>query len=400
MSNFKDLEKLLEKYVEDGLPGCGIQISQRGETLYENYFGWADKENNIKLNSTHLFRQASLTKVAMYTTAMMLYEQGKFLMSDPLYEYFPEWKDSRKAIRTADGGYRVVPTEKPVTIKNIFNMTVGLPYHMLLGADAPTQHPTSTAMARAMKELEARPHYTLREQIEKMAEIPLAFEPGSHFLYGFSSELTAGLLEAICGKPAEVVIKEMLFEPLEMNTSANFLIDDMEERLVQNYYLKPGKNLSDNDALYIPDDEISVKSVGKLGTVSGFARVITNCNDYTHLMQMLANGGKYKNEQIMGRATIDLIRTNTLTQSQIEKDFSNDYLAGYGYGYGMRTLMDQYAGAHNGVPGAFGWTGGSGTWAEADPSRGISIVYMHNLQPNLELYHHLRMRAVAYGCLS
>ena len=65
----------------------------------------------------------------------------------------------------------------------------------------------------------------------------------------------------------------------------------------------------------------------------------------------------------------------------------------------MRTLMDQYAGAHNGALGAFGWTGGSGTWAEADPSRGISIVYMHNLQPNLELYHHLRMRAAAYGCL-
>lgn len=116
-------------------------------------------------------------------------------------------------------------------------------------------------------------------------------------------------------------------------------------------------------------------------------------------MQMLANGGVHQGNRIIGHGTIDLIRTNTLTPKMIEEDFSNTYLAGYGYGYGMRMLLDPYTGQHNGSLGAFGWTGGSGTWAEADPSTGTSIVYMHNLQPNLEEYHHLRMRAAAYGCL-
>ena len=139
--------------------------------------------------------------------------------------------------------------------------------------------------------------------------------------------------------------------------------------------------------------------VGPLGTVPGFSRVITNCRDYTKLMQMLANGGVYDGRRIMGRKTIDLMRTNTLSDTLIREDFSNNYLAGYGYGYGVRTLMDRYVGHHNGSLGAFGWTGGSGTWAEADPSEGVSIVYMHNIQPNLEEYHHLRMRATAYGCL-
>ena len=139
--------------------------------------------------------------------------------------------------------------------------------------------------------------------------------------------------------------------------------------------------------------------VGPLGTVPGFSRVITNCWDYTKLMQMLANGGVYNGERIMGRKTIDLMRCNTLSDEVIQRDFTNSYLAGYGYGYGVRTLMDKYAGHHNGSLGQFGWTGGSGTWAESDPSEGVSIVYMHNLQPNLEEYHHLRMRATAYGCL-
>ena len=93
------------------------------------------------------------------------------------------------------------------------------------------------------------------------------------------------------------------------------------------------------------------------------------------------------------------MRTNTLTEKQIREDFTNNYLAGNGYGYGVRTLMDRYAGHYNGSLGAFGWTGGSGTWAEADPEEGVSIVYMHNLMPNMEEYHHLRMRAAAYGSL-
>ena len=96
MANFKDLDRLLQKYVDEGLPGCGCMIAKRGEVLYENYFGWADIENAKPLTRDNLFRQASLTKVAMYTTAMMLFEQGKFLMDDPLYEYFPEWKHMNK----------------------------------------------------------------------------------------------------------------------------------------------------------------------------------------------------------------------------------------------------------------------------------------------------------------
>ena len=398
MSDFRDLDHLLQKYVDDGLPGCGCVIAKQGKILYENYFGWSDKEQGRRLTRENVFRQASLTKIAMYTTAMMLYEQGKFLMTDPIYEYFPEWRNSTKLVPGPDGRMRIVPTKGPITVKHIMNMTCGLPYDMIMG-DTPVQHPVSARMAEAMKPLREKGHYTLREQIRAMSGVPLAFEPGSRFLYGFSSELTAGLLEAVCGKPAETVIKEMLFEPLGMESSANFIFGDLSERLVKNYYLHPGKKLGEADAMYALTTEQDARFVGPLGSVSGFSRVITNCFDYTRLMQMLACGGVYNGTRIMGRKTIDLLRTNTLTETMLREDFTNDYLAGYGYGYGMRTLMDPYAGHHNGSVGAFGWTGGSGTWAEADPAEGVSIVYMHNLQPNLEEYHHLRMRAVAYGCL-
>ncbi len=398
MADFKELDRLLQKYVDDGLPSCGCVIARKEEILYENYFGWADMEAKVRLDASHVFRQASLTKIAMYTAAMMLFEQGRFLMTDPLYEYFPEFKNATKLVTKPNGLLEVVPVDNPILVRHIFQMTCGLPYEMIMGG-IPVQHPTATAMASEMKKLREKGYFTLREQIRAAARVPLAFEPGTRFLYGFASELTAGLLEELCGKSAELVIKEMLFDPLGMDSSANFLCGDLEERLVKDYYLKPGKSLGDEDAFFLPPPEQEARFVGPLGTVPGFSRVITNCRDYTKLMQMLACGGSYNGVKLLGRKTIDLMRCNALSPQVLQEDFTNNYLAGYGYGYGVRMLLDRYAGQHNGIPGQFGWTGGSGTWAEASPEEGLSVVYMHNLQPNLEEYHHLRMRATAYGCL-
>lgn len=160
MSDFKNLDRLLQKYIDDGLPNCSCMIAKKGEILYENYFGWADKENAVPLTADHVFRQASLTKIAMYTTGMMLYEQGRFLMSDPLYEYFPEFRHSTKIIQLPNGTLEEVPVEHPITVKQIFNMTCGLPYEMIIGG-IPVHHPTAKAMADEMKALRANGYFTL-----------------------------------------------------------------------------------------------------------------------------------------------------------------------------------------------------------------------------------------------
>ncbi len=117
MSDFKALDRLLQGYVDNGLPGCSCMIARRGEILYENYFGYSDVEHQIPLSAQNVFRQASLTKIAMYTVGMMLYEQGKFLMTDPLYEYFPEFRHSTKIIQRSNGTLEEVPTEHPITNK-------------------------------------------------------------------------------------------------------------------------------------------------------------------------------------------------------------------------------------------------------------------------------------------
>ena len=125
--------------------------------------------------------------------------------------------------------------------------------------------------------------------------------------------------------------------------------------------------------------------------------LITSSTDFATFMQMLANGGTYKGKKFLGAGTVAMLHANQLGEAQM-KDFTNDYLAGYGYGYGFRTLLTQEYG-HNGHIGCFGWTGGSGIWVEADPVDKFSIAYMHNMMPNEELYHHHRVRATAYGIM-
>ena len=385
MADFRDLDCLLEGFTKEKLPACAMQIAQRGKTIYEGYFGYSDLDAKTPVTKDSIFRQASRSKLPLYTTMMMLYEKGKFLLSDPISNYFPEWATSKKVVHKPDGSYDIVPTDRPIIISDVLSMKCGLPYCNFPG---PTTDPTMKAMQEGMAPLWEKGHYTIREQVRAMAEAPLAFEPGTDWLYGFASELAAGIIEEVCGKSIDDVFLEFLFEPLGMENTRSHYFGDIKERMVKLYGLTPEGELKPTTFELDDRHQLGIENE------RGWARLFSTVNDYTKLMQMLANGGVYEGRRIMGRKTIDLMRSNSLS-----KPFDDTYNAGYGYGFGVRTLVDKNKGNHNGSLGAFGWTGGFGSWCEADPEEGVSIVYMHNRIPNGELYYHLRMRAAAYGCL-
>ena len=192
--------------------------------------------------------------------------------------------------------------------------------------------------------------------------------------------------------PMETVdhFKEMLFDPLGMkDTAAIFPDEQTKNRLVTLYAKDPDGNLVPGpdffDKKHLPGKE----------NEAGWARLYSSVEDYSRLLQMLACGGVYDGTRLMSSTTIDLMRTNGLTREQL-LDFPDK---GYGYGLGFRTVIDPAAGDLNGSIGAFGWTGGFGSWCEADPAEGLSIVYMHNLIPNDEQYYHPRVRTASYGLL-
>ena len=386
MSNFNDLSNLLGSFPHGGPSGCACGIAKDGKTIYEGYFGLADIESKKPVTSDTVYRLFSMTKVIICAAALILFERGKYLLNDPLYEYFPEYKEVNRVEVNPNGTVELVPVKNPMLVKHAFSMAVGLPY-------ASDDSVTAQEMKRVQNEL-AKSHgkYNLRTEIKAMSKVPIAFEPGSHWLYGYGHELVAGLIEVASGMTVGEFLQKEVFEPLAMKDTGYRYHDNIEERMITNYQrqedgklIKTVGMLDDNhkpDALY----------------EAGGAGLYSTVRDYLRFTQMMANGGQLDGVKILGRKTIDLMRRNQLNDAQM-KDFTNSYLAGYGYGLGVRTMMDPAAGNYNGSIGEFGWTGYLGTWTAIDPSENLSIVYMHQMEPNMEEHYHHRVRAAAYGCL-
>ena len=388
MRDFTRMDKLLQSFVEQGTnPGCAVAVMQGDELIYHGEAGYADIESGKKVDIHSMFSQASTTKLFTYAILGMIYEEGKFLFSDPLYYYLPEWKNTQKYVMRPNGDIDVEPLEKPITIRDAVAMMCGLPYCMVPVVNPAT--PTLAAMSREMKELLKKGPSTIAEEVEVMANVPVMFEPGSHWLYGFGSEITGVLVETFEGKPLREVFKDRLIDPLELEDADTFARPWNKDRIVTNYAKKgPGQfeRATDFSAL----DPESVPAGAR-------PNLLISAHDFAVFMQMLANGGTYKGKKFLGSGTVAMLHENQLGPTQL-KDFENDYLAGYGYGLGYRTLLTQKYG-HNGHLGDFGWTGGTGIWVEADPVDKFSVTYMHNMRPNEELYHHHRVRAVVNGIM-
>ncbi len=384
MATFQHLDELLKQFAGNTVPGCGCAVAQNGKILYEGYYGTADLKTGRPVTEDTVYRLFSMTKVIVCTAAMMQFERGKFLLNEPYYNYFPEYKNTQVAETRPNGEVVIRPAKSPMLVRDTFNMAVGLPY--------PSGNSyTEQAMRKVREELAAKGKYTLQDDVRAMAEVPVRFDPGTHWAYGFGHEMVAALVEATSGMTIGEFLKKELFEPLGMESTGYRFFGDIEQRMCQmtrrekNGVFIPVETEADRN--HQPDAVYEGGGAGLFGTV----------RDYIKFTQMLANGGVYEGRRYIGRNTIDLMRRNMLSDAQM-KDFTNSYNEGYGYGLGVRTMVEP-AGVTNMPVGEFGWTGAAGTWASIDPKDGFSVVYMHQMMPNDEEYHHHRVRSVAYGCM-
>lgn len=388
MSDFMCLDNILKDFVKTGPAGCGCAVAKEGKILYEGYHGLADIEAERQITEDTVYRLWSMTKVIVCTAAMMLYERGKFLLNDPLCEYFPDYKKHSIASVMPDGSVEYTESKRPMLVKHAFSMAVGLPY--------PSEDSPSAAAMGAVREGLDKKHgmgrYSLADEIRAMSEVPIAFEPGTRYMYGYGHDLVAGLIEAVSGKKVSQFLQDEIFDPLGMTNTGYRYFGDIRQRMASVYQRGESGEMEKTEAMF--DYLHEPEALLELGGAGLFSTV----RDYLKFSQMLANGGKYNSEQIIGRKTIDLIRSNQLDERQM-RDYQCTYNAGYGYGLGVRTMMNPAAGGSNTSVGEFGWSGFLGTWTSIDPSEGVSAVYMHQMMPNMEEYHHLRVRAAVYGSI-
>ena len=350
----------LSRFVRSGqIAGCGVRIMRGGQVFYEDYFGCANIENRTPISQSTIFPIASMSKVVTVAGLMQLYEKGLFKLWDPVSEYLPGFKNPKVALEKADGAFEIVPAKSEVTMRQLFTMTSGVPYP---GDD------TAAARIRRQKEEElfasgkAMPG-TVR-LCDLVGTLPLAFEPGERWMYGFSIDVLGAVIEVLSGKSLGEYLKENVFDPLGMADTGFFVPEEKQKRIATLYHIHDGLK---------PDDR--AYPAKKPAFESGGGGLFSTVRDYSRFAQMLLNGGTLDRHRILGRKTVDLIATDHLTPAQ-QKTHNWDSQRGYGYGLGVRVMTDPAMADINGSVGEWGWDGAFGNWFCVDPKEDLTCVYL------------------------
>ena len=382
MSNL--IQNTLSRFVDSGeIAGCAVKIMRNDETLFEGGFGFADIEKKIRMSSENtIFPIASMSKVITVAGIMQLYEQGRFKMWDKVSEYLPGFKNPKIAKEKPDGGYEIVDAKGEVTMRQLFTMTSGVPYGW---------GDTAAGRIRIEKEKEwvdaKKPFPGMIEYANLVGQLPLAFEPGERWMYGFSIDVLGAVIEVLSGKTLGEYLKENIFGPLGMKDTGFFVPEKKFSRIATLYHvnedLKPEER-------WFPKEKPEFESGG--------GGLFSTVPDYSRFAQMLLHGGTLDGVRILGRKTVELISTDHLTPEQRKGD-SWDTQRGYGYGLGVRVMTNPELAGINGSVGEWGWDGAFGNWFCVDPKENLTCVYLTTNLPGEHYRFIPKLMASMYASL-
>ena len=371
--NFERLEKFMDSLVSDfELPGAEISIRVAHREVFHRAVGVSDLASGTPLRGGELYHFYSATKPITCAAVMQLFERGEIGLNDPIERYLPEF--ASPVVRRGDG--LSVKCERPISIAHLLTMTSGIDYNLK----------TKEILAVAERTGGRCP---TREIVRAIAARPLHFQPGEHWLYGLSHDVLAALLEVVSGMRYSEYIAEHIFKPLGMTDSHFHLTDALAERMTTAYAKR-----EDGGAPLPKENPFSLGDEYE----SGGASLISNVPDYARFADAMANGGVGETgKRILLANTVDLMRENRVG-NLMETDCPWPQLAGYGYGFGVRTLISRGAAGSLSSLGEFGWDGARGVYVVIDPSRRLSLTYAEHRGGDKAIVQP-RLRNLAYACL-
>ena len=341
------------------IAGCSARIIQHDEVLFEESFGFADLEKGKPVTEHTIFPIASMSKVITVAGIMRLYEQGLFKMWDPVSEYLPGFRNPTVAVEGRDGSVELVKARGEVTMRQLFTMTSGVPYPGDETAAARIRRDRQEEMKKAGKD-----GLSTLEFCNFVGTLPLAFEPGEKWMYGFSIDILGAVIEVLSGRTLGDYLKETIFAPLGMEDTGFFVPEEKQDRTAILYHIH--EDMKRADRVY-PSEKQPFEGGG--------GGLFSTVRDYSRFAQMLLHGGTLNGERILGRKTIDLISRDHLTpQQQASHDW--DTQRGYGYGLGVRVMTNPEVAGINGSVGEWGWDGAFGNWFCVDPKEDLTCVYL------------------------
>jgi CubicO group peptidase (beta-lactamase class C family) len=369
------------------IAGAVTLVARRGRIAWFKAQGMSDREAGKPMQTDAIFRICSMTKPLTSLAAMMLYEEGWFLLDDPVSKYIPDFKNPKVLVKPASGQPYTIPATREITIRNLLTHTSGLTYHW---------NPDLGPMYKEANVAHGLLPYdgTIGDSVKRLARLPLLFNPGDRWEYSLGVDVLGYLVEVVSGKTLDEFLRTRIFEPLGMKDTYFYPPEDKLSRLATAYTFYPEKGLS-----RFPDSPIAEGSFvysadypyrGRKKLYSGGGGLCSTAGDYARFCQLMLDKGEWDGRRLVSRKTVEL-----MTGDQVGK-ISPDQ--GFGLGFGIDGVKSPLS--ELGSPGEYNWGGFFYTAFMIDPKEQMITIFMAQLHPTGDLnldrvVHVLATQAIA-----
>ncbi len=361
------LDAHFNQYVSDQkIPGVVITVARHGKIAHSSTMGFQDMESEAPIQENTIFRIASMTKIVTSVAVLKLFEEGKFLLSDPVSRYIPELANMEVLKNVALPGGDTVPAQREMTIHDLLLHTSGL------GAAG------STGINREYGRVMGDPSLSLQEKVALLGTLPLVYQPGSQWRYSMATTVLGYLVEVVSEMPFDAYLDTHIFTPLGMTDTAFYVPEEKADRVISVY------RVSESDGLNRVRPGLGEREMTPPNAPNGSGGLFSTVADYLRFSQMLLNGGHLDGEKILSPKTVELMTQDHLPDNiNLPARFGRNYgLSGYGFGLGVRVRTDVPASQLPGSEGEYGWGGVFETYVFIDPKESLIGIYMTQVRPS------------------
>jgi len=392
---------LKSRYIDAGrFPGTQLLVYRRGKVVHSVVQGFADLERRVPVRDDTIFRIYSMTKPITSVAFMMLFEEGRVALDEPVHKYIPEWKNLGVFVAGTSPSFLARPTSRPMQIVDLLRHTSGLTYGI-------QQRSNVDAAYREKKIAEAG---TLQGMVEELAQIPLEFSPGEAWNYSVSADVLGYLIGKISGRPFEQFLKERIFDPLGMGDTGFYVPSAKAARFAACYSADPPGKLmfrptERKGTLTLLDDPTKSAYLSPPSFVSGGGGLVSTASDYLTFCRALINGGELGGTRLLGPKTLQLMTSNHLPggvdlPALSRSMFSEATNSGIGFGLGFAVTMDPAKTLLPGSAGEYFWGGAAGTAFWVDPAEELIAIFMTQLMPSSAYPIRRELRTLVYAAIT
>lgn len=378
----KEADAVVEELIAEGrIAGAIVLVARHGEIAHFEAFGVRDLDSGEKMTKDTVIRIYSMTKPITSVAIMMLVEEGKIGLDDPVAKHLPEFAETPVYAGGEGNEVKTVPQERPVTVRDLLRHTSGLTYGIF--GDTPVDQLYRAAGVLASTD-------TLAEMVGKLGKIPLLHQPGTRFHYSASTDVLGRIVEVASGQPLDQFFQERIFKPLDMKDTA-FVVS---EENVGRFASVHGRN--EDGTLRVNESGKSSAFLRKKAFLSGGGGLTSTARDYARFCQMLLNKGELDGTRILKAETVAEMTTNQLPDVVMEAENGRDG-SGFGLGFSVRVKPSE-----NGTPGhvgEFGWGGAASTQFWISPADDLFVITIRQFQPYEGLLEQ-RLKPIVYDAIT